>query len=52
MCFIYGIRPYRAVDTYHHGYKTNHLMTYKAKDAVCSEIRTKHVELLNVECST
>jgi hypothetical protein len=37
--------------------KTNHLMMYKAKVAVCSEIRTKHintlcgqnVELLNVE---
>jgi hypothetical protein len=24
------------------GYKTNQLMTYKAKVAVCSEIRTKH----------
>jgi len=36
--------------------KTNQLMTYKAKVAVCSEIRTKHstqsehhVEFFNVE---
>jgi len=36
--------------------KTNQLMTYKAKVAVCSEIRTKHstqsehhVELLNLK---
>jgi len=36
--------------------KTNHLMTYKAKFACCSEIRTKHspqsehhVEILNVK---
>jgi hypothetical protein len=36
--------------------KTNQLMVYKAKDAACSEIRTKHstqtehhVELFNVK---
>jgi hypothetical protein len=34
--------PYRAVNTFYHGYKSNQLMMYKAKVAVCSEIRTKH----------
>jgi hypothetical protein len=39
---------------FHHGYKTNQLIMYEAKAAVCSEIRTKHsaqsehhVEFLN-----
>jgi len=42
ICFILGISPYRAVNTFHHGYKCNQLMMHKAKAAVCSEIRTKH----------
>ena len=34
---------YRAVNTVNLGYtKTNLLMLYKTKDAVCSEMRTKH----------
>jgi len=50
-----GISPYRAVNTFHHGYKTSQLMMCKAKAAVCSEIHTKnltqsehHVEFLIV----
>ena len=53
ICSIYGISPYRTVNTFHHCYK-NQLMLYKAKVAVCSDIRTKHstqsehhVEFLN-----
>jgi hypothetical protein len=42
MCFIQGISPYRAVNTFHRGYKADQLITYKEKAAVCSEIRTKH----------
>jgi hypothetical protein len=52
---LYIISPYRTVNTFHHCYKkTNQLMTYTAKVAVCSTIRTKHstqsehhVEFLN-----
>jgi hypothetical protein len=40
----------------HHGYKTNQVMLYKAKVAVCSEIPTKdstqsdyHIEFLNIK---
>ena len=33
---------YRAVNTFHHGYKNQSVMMYKAKVAVCSDIRTKH----------
>jgi hypothetical protein len=52
-----GISPYRAVNTFRHGFlKTNQLMTYKANVAACSEIRTKHstqsehyVEFFNVK---
>ena len=47
---------YRALNTFHHGYKTSQLMLYKAKVTVCSEIRTKrstqserHVEFFNVQ---
>ena len=29
ICFIYGLSPYRAVNTFHHGYlKTNHNLLY------------------------
>jgi len=46
ICFTWGISPYRAVNTFHHGFKKNNLlMTYKAKVAVCSEISTKHSTL-------
>jgi len=48
--------PHRALSTFHHGYKTNKLMLYKAKVAVCYESRTKlstqsehHVEFLNIK---
>ena len=48
--------PYPTVNTFHHGYKSKQLMTYKAKVAVCSDIRTKHsthserrVEFFNVK---
>ena len=33
---------YRAVNNFHHGYKTNQSMTYKAKAAVCSETGIEH----------
>jgi hypothetical protein len=33
---------YCAVNTLHFGYKNQSLKLYKAKVAVCSEIRTKH----------
>jgi hypothetical protein len=55
ICFILGISPYRAVNTFYHGYKNQTVMIYKAKVAVCSEILTKHstqiehhAEFLNV----
>jgi hypothetical protein len=41
ICFIYGTSKYRAINTYHHGYKYQSIM-YTSKAAVCSEIRTKH----------
>ena len=37
-----GISPYRAVNTFYHGYKSNHLTMYKGKAAVSSEMRTKY----------
>jgi hypothetical protein len=46
ICFIYELSAYRAVNTLHFGYKTNVLMFYKAKVAVCSEIRTKHINAM------
>jgi hypothetical protein len=56
ICCIEGISPYRAVNTFHHGYKNQSLLMYTAKVAVFSEIRTKHstqsehrVEFLNVK---
>jgi len=42
ICFLQGINPYRAVTFSTTVIKTNQLMTYKAKAAVCSEIRSKH----------
>jgi len=51
-----GISPYRAVNTFHHGYKNQSVNDVKAKAAVCSQIRTKHstqsehhVEFFNVK---
>jgi len=50
--YIYRSCPYRAVNTPRIGYKTNRLMLYREITAVCSEIRTKHINTLcgqNVE---
>jgi hypothetical protein len=56
ICFISEISPYRAVNNFHHGYKNNYLIMYKAEVAVSSEISTKHstqsehhVEFCNVK---
>jgi hypothetical protein len=46
ICFIYGLSAYRAVNTLHSIIKTSLLMFYKAKVAVCSEIRTKHINAM------
>ena len=50
------MRPCRAANTFHHGYKINQLNMYTAKVAVWSEIRTKHstqsenhVEFFNIK---
>lgn len=40
MCFILGISSYHAVNTT--VIKTNQVMIYKEKVAVCSEIHTNH----------
>jgi hypothetical protein len=42
MHFIERISPYRAVNTFHHGYKNQSVNDVHSKVAVCSEIRTKH----------
>jgi len=44
--YIYRSSPYRAVNTPRIGYKTNQLMLYREIIAVCSEIRTKHINTL------
>ena len=40
--FIQGISPYRAVNTFHHGYKNQSVNAVKAKVAICSDIHTKY----------
>jgi len=56
MCYIQGISPYRAVNTFHYGCKNQPVNDVYSKVAVCSEIRTKHstqsehhVEFFNVK---
>jgi len=46
VCFIQRRSPYRAVNTPPRLHKTNLLMMCKAKFAVCSEIRTKHINAM------
>jgi hypothetical protein len=46
VCFIQGLCPYRTVNTLHLGYKNQSLNAVKAKVAVCSEIRTKHINAM------
>jgi hypothetical protein len=47
MWFIWGISPYRAVNTINHGYKTNKLITYTARLAATGRPRTH----LGLTCS-
>jgi hypothetical protein len=49
VCCI-GLSAYRAVNILHFGYKTNLFMFYKVKVAVCSEIRTKHINAMWASC--
>jgi hypothetical protein len=37
VCVIYGLNPYRAVNTPHFGYKNQTLNGVQTKDALCSE---------------
>ena len=41
--------PYRAVNTFRLGYKTNQFIVYVAQVAVCSEINTKHINTVWAE---
>jgi hypothetical protein len=51
VCFIQGLFAYCAVNVLHLGYtKPISLMLYKAKVAVCSEIRTQHINTLWAPC--
>jgi len=41
-CFILKPRLYRAVNTFHRGYKNQSVFVIGAKVAICSEINIKH----------
>ena len=50
MCFIQGPSPYRAVNTFHLGYKTTQIMLYETEVVVCSQINTKHINTVGARC--
>ena len=49
MCWIEGSSPYRAVNTFHLGYKNHSVYVVWTEVAICSQINTKHINTSWVE---